>query len=389
MPTLVVVHRAPLLVLLPLLISSAFAQSNDDCLTCHAEAVDPAAFAASVHGELGLECVGCHAALAGQELPHGEKVAPVDCGTCHETEVAEYRASVHGQAREAGRTLAATCTSCHGTHDIRRSKDPESHTYHLNLLRTCGQCHGNSETIASAKLGGGNVVQLFEDSIHGRALVRGGLLVAPSCSSCHGVHAIRPKQDPQSRVARANVPATCGGCHEGVKLKFDRGRHGQLLQQNNPAGPVCIDCHSAHHIQPADLPAWQLDVVRECGTCHHDSIASFRDTFHGQVTALGYRRVASCADCHGAHEVLPASDPRSPISAANRVETCRKCHPAANANFARYDPHADRHRRERNPALYWASRSMELLLAAVFGFFGLHTAMWMARSWWEVSRGPR
>ncbi len=38
--------------------------------------------AASVHGS--LHCVSCHADLEGKELPHGEELAPVDCGTCHD-----------------------------------------------------------------------------------------------------------------------------------------------------------------------------------------------------------------------------------------------------------------------------------------------------------------
>lgn len=46
----------------------------------------------------------------------------------------------------------------------------------------------------------------------------------------------------------------------------------------------------------------------------------------------------------------------------------------------KYDPHADRHNRERDPMLYYASRFMETLLGGVFLFFGLHTLLWFTRT---------
>jgi hypothetical protein len=97
------------------------------------------------------------------------------------------------------------------------------------------------------------------------------------------------------------------------------------------------------------------------------------------VTSLGFRTVAGCADCHGAHEILPASDPRSPIAPKNLVRTCGKCHENATANFVKYDPHANKHDRAHYPLLYLASRTMSILLLGVFGFFGLHTSLWFSK----------
>jgi hypothetical protein len=42
------------------------------------------------------------------------------------------------------------------------------------------------------------------------------------------------------------------------------------------------------------------------------------------VTGLGFTRVARCSDCHNSHKILPVSDPKSSISQANLVVTCRK-----------------------------------------------------------------
>ena len=156
--------------------------------------------------------------------------------------------------------------------------------------------------------------------------------------------------------------------------------HAQAVQAGNALAPVCADCHTAHDIGRVKAEAWQLGIIRECGTCHEQSLRTYRDTFHGKVTELGFTRVAKCADCHGAHDILPASNPASTVSPGRRQATCQQCHPRANANFAMYDPHADPGDRERNPVLYYASMFMKTLLGAVFLFFGMHTLLWFPGS---------
>ncbi|MGE3843878.1 MAG: hypothetical protein AB7I50_20080 [Vicinamibacterales bacterium] len=365
----------------------AQAPSTDDCLACHSDpdlkrangssvAVEPTRLAASVHGQLQLACVDCHADLATAELPHAEKLQPAQCVSCHDEPVARFAASVHGTAATQGR--AVSCASCHGAHDILPSSEPTSRTYHLNLAGTCGTCHGES---ARDRMPGGDVLATFEDSIHGRALSRAGLLVAPTCATCHGAHDVAPSGDPASRVFRTNVPGTCGSCHEGVKRVFEASVHGQHLAKANPAAPVCVSCHTAHAIGDVQQTGFRTGVVdAACGSCHKESLATYRDTFHGQVTELGFSQVATCADCHSAHAQFPKMDARSTVSDENRLATCRACHPTANANFAQYDPHADAHDHERGAALYYTGRFMQVLLGGVFLFFGAHTTLWFARS---------
>ncbi|MGE5358287.1 MAG: cytochrome c3 family protein, partial [Bacteroidales bacterium] len=219
---------------------------NDDCLACHGDAsadrpVLPTVFGASVHGQAGLACVDCHKDVATAELPHGEKLAPVVCATCHDQPAATYDRSVHAEARRAApaTSVAASCKDCHGTHDIRPSTDPQSRTYHLNLPATCGRCHGNADIIKRGGIAIGNVVLQFQDSIHGRALSKGGLMVAPNCSDCHGAHEIQRRSNSESLIFRANVPATCGKCHEGVEARYLDGIHGTQMRKGNTFAPVC------------------------------------------------------------------------------------------------------------------------------------------------------
>jgi hypothetical protein len=155
--------------------------------------------------------------------------------------------------------------------------------------------------------------------------------------------------------------------------------HGDALAKGRPDAPVCVTCHSAHQIARTEGSAWKAHVLAECGSCHPESSKTYRDNFHGKETQLGFMRVATCADCHGAHDIYPKQDARSTVSSARLVATCGTCHPGSNASFAQYDPHADRHNRARNPLLFYTSTFMQALLIGVFSFFGIHTTLWASR----------
>ena len=117
-------------------------------------------------------------------------------------------------------------------------------------------------------------------------------------------------------------------------------------------------------------------MARACGPAESASApALFSAGF-----AAASRAVAGCADCHGAHEVLPASDARSPVSPQRLVETCGKCHANANARFVQYDPHANPNNYQRGRVLWWANWFYWMLIPSLFGFFGLHSVLWFWRS---------
>jgi hypothetical protein len=369
---------------------------NESCMMCHSDpgaksesgksiAVDAGVFAGSVHGQMQFKCTDCHSDVSAEKLPHAPKLKPANCAACHDAAVKEYDATAHAKARNGGNMVAATCSDCHGKHDIRKSSDEKSRTFYTKVEETCAACHGNDELVQKAHMPGGNIQKAFHDGIHDKAIhAKGAAAKAPNCASCHGAHKIRGKSDEDSRTTREHVAEMCGACHQQVYSRFSSSMHGQMHQAGNSAAPTCIDCHSAHGIQSHGSAQWQVDVIKECGNCHGGLLTTYRDTYHGQVTNLGFARVATCNSCHGAHEVLPASNPKSMISPENRVSTCRSCHPGANANFAAYKPHGNPHDRQGEPILYYTRLFMVWLLIGVFSFFGLHTLLWLLRSLKEV-----
>jgi hypothetical protein len=367
------------LILLLLTVPGARA-SSIACLSCHGNAgmqdssghsvyVDEARQKASVHGMLA--CTDCHTSI--KDYPHPEHPQPVKCATCHSSEASDLGVSVHASAS------AQPCLSCHGDpHEILPVHDPHSPVYPLNVPRTCGACHGNPEL--AEKYGLPNVYALYLDSIHGFALSRDGLLVAATCSSCHGTHKILSRKNSESRTYKANIPATCGSCHAGTESDYFSGVHGRALRAGNLTAPVCTDCHTAHQISRPQEVAWQTKTSATCGNCHKARLATYRDTFHAQVSALGYVEAAHCWDCHGFHQILPASDPKSSVAHANLVTTCGRCHTGASASLVSYQPHANYRNRESYPAIYYSTLFMNVLLLFVLGSFGLHTLLWGIRA---------
>ncbi|MBI5395123.1 MAG: cytochrome c3 family protein [Verrucomicrobia bacterium] len=365
--------------------------ANSDCLACHDDpkltkkvggkdvslAIQPKLFAKSVHGSAA--CVDCHVGI--KELPHAEgKLPPAQCGGCHDDQTKQYAASIHGQQRSNGTAAAANCSDCHGKHDILPVIHVSSPTSKLNLPRTCGRCHNNPRLTKDYAAGRSEVVSHYTESIHGRALLTLGVTMAPSCNDCHGVHDIRRGSDSKSKIHHANVNKTCGKCHGTVEKVFQQSVHGQLLAKADKRGPVCNDCHTAHEIERTSAAHFKAASDERCGRCHQDRLEFYRETYHGKAMALGLANIAACYDCHGHHDVFPATDNRSRLAPANKLATCQQCHPRANSNFIGYLPHANALDRKNYPQLFATLVSMTALLVGVFVVFGIHTGFWFYRS---------
>ncbi len=329
---------------------------------------------ASVHANVG--CTGCH---AGNTAPtttatdEATQLGRASCARCHSQQVSAYKASIHAKLAAPSQSETAGCVGCHGDHDILPSQNPQSRVNGRNLSATCRSCHRRAKA-SEQTAGDPGVNPQHADSIH--PIVGSSV----SCVNCHGVaHEIRAIDDPEASVSRGKVARTCGRCHAEVERAYRLSEHAKALSRDGTATPTCSTCHAPHEITRS-IANFRLRSDKICGQCHSSRRDRYLDTYHGRAHDLGDIRVAACYDCHGAHQINKASDPRSTINEANRVATCQKCHRQASANFAKFMPHADHRDQKHYPTLYWSFVSMTALLIVVFAFFGLHTLLWLYRS---------
>lgn len=323
-------------------------------------------------------CETCHGDVHGTFKLNDE----ASCRQCHKEAVLAHVASPHAKAEQP-----VTCAACHGDmHDIRLWKDPASPMSKLNQLRTCVECH--------EQMDGGASVKAFVHSVHGEGLTKSGLVVAPTCSDCHGSHAMTKAADPASKVSRRNIPQTCGTCHTFITDKWLASRHGAVWQEEFDGGvadgglvldggvkaPVCNDCHGGHEVVDPGLNLKHLAMVSTCEKCHPTQSSSYRHSFHGKAANLGFGLAATCADCHTPHEMLSKSDPKSSVHADNLQKTCGECHKDANANFVMFLAHDDPSSPDGNKVVHTIWYFMTALLIAVLGFFTVHTVLWFQRS---------
>jgi cytochrome b subunit of formate dehydrogenase len=373
--------------------------SDRDCLACHAKEVQAAdrVLAAVNVDELSksthttVRCAQCHTGTEPRRVRSCETViAAVDCSICHVVQVDQYKRSIHGQLLAKNDPDAPTCKDCHGEHGTQSRLDSASPTFAKNIPELCGRCHREGEPAAVrrehiAQLVPNvhleqEVVEHYTESIHGKGLLKSGLVVTATCTSCHTAHMPLPKSDPESSVNPAHIADTCGRCHNGVEETFLKSVHSPLVTHTDKPLPVCNGCHTAHTISRTDAESFRLNVMQTCGHCHEDVAATYFDTYHGKVSKLGFTKTAKCYDCHGAHDILPNWNPRSHLSRQNIVKTCGQCHPGSNRRFAGYLTHATHHEPHKYPALFFVFWAMTGLLVGTFGFFGLHTLAWLPRS---------
>jgi hypothetical protein len=395
-----------------LLVAAAFfspapaqAQESADCLGCHADrsltatrkgrtvsvSVDEKKFASSVHASLG--CVSCHADLAGKELPHGEEHAPVDCGACHATEQSQHAKSLHGKAVARGDPLAPRCKDCHGSHDILPVKDLGSAVAPLKVPFVCGKCHQEGAPVQVQRaIHQDHILENFSESIHGEGLLRKGLIVAPSCASCHTAHSILPHTDPDSSIARRNIARTCTKCHAEIELVHRKVIKGELWEKEAHVLPACVDCHQPHkvrkvfydqgmadrdclvcherpdlkakdgrslYVQVADLersrhlktacsqchtgvsvsslrPCETITQKVDCAACHAEIGQQYQTSIHGRLVARNDPNAPTCKECHGTHRILGKADPESASFPTNVPELCARCHRTGQRAAVRY-----------------------------------------------------
>jgi formate dehydrogenase gamma subunit len=308
--------------------STGYAQDdNETCLSCHSDKdlvgvdhkgnevsvfVNAADIDSSVHA--GMNCIDCHVDLAGAtEYPHTETPKPVDCSNCHDDVGQIFKQSAHGMA--VGNPNAPTCASCHDHHKILPHTNPQATTSPKRLPYTCSNCHHKQVLTEDPDVKITDSFDRYMRGIHAEGISQ-GIGSAASCNDCHGIHDLRKASDPKSMVNKMNIPKTCSKCHNDIYIQYSRGIHGKALALGILDAPNCSDCHGEHEILgPTDPkspvnPANISDYV--CGKCHNNKQMV-------EKYGLGGDRFTSYQDSYHGLAIKGGS-----VKAAN----CASCHKA-------------------------------------------------------------
>jgi hypothetical protein len=267
--------------------------STVDCESCHTDAGQD--WGRSVHaanlavdGE-GPSCIRCHTehrvlgAVDRRSPTHPLNEAGL-CAACHNdarivetyfadpadsiarTAVDRYSETVHGLALEqAGLTVTATCSDCHGPHGVLPSDSAASTVHRDNIATTCGACHEG-------------ILEVYNNSAHGIALREGKAPEdeheAPACNECHSAHGVAPTDE----AWKSDVVEECGACHEHLYETYFDTYHGKVTRLGSALAAKCSDCHTAHAMLPPDDSASSVNranLIDTCGECHEEASARF------------------------------------------------------------------------------------------------------------------
>jgi cytochrome b subunit of formate dehydrogenase len=329
-------------------------------------------------------CLACHSSNKGRIEITGRDGKPRELGTVDKHKLAK---SIHGEMQ---------CVDCH--RDITDSR--ANHVKAKDARPAdCVSCHealwaaAQKDGLAANNERLGLVVQNIEayrKSFHVSPDKDNPSRPKATCEDCHSSHAfnVPPKGTARRNAWHKEIPRTCGeNCHTKQLQRYTSSVHGEeVLDKGNVNAAVCTDCHTAHSITNTSSDNFKLTNVKTCGGCHAEEFKSYTDTYHGQVSRLGFTYTARCIDCHDSHAIHAVDNPKSKVNPKNRLKTCRKCHSdeepgmhEATPGFASFGPHANSHDFKKYPQMYIASKFMVGLLIFVFAFFWAHSLLWYYR----------
>ncbi|MDP2948236.1 MAG: cytochrome c3 family protein [Chloroflexota bacterium] len=139
------------------------------CSRCHATVAG--AYAASAHADSllsgkseGATCYDCHSengsahsvrSVAGPQALVLPRTVLDTCGRCHPDELDSYLETSHAKVVRFGNPMgAATCVTCHDSHEVKRVEDPEAGLTRDKLVAVCATCHsGANDNFAAGWVG--------------------------------------------------------------------------------------------------------------------------------------------------------------------------------------------------------------------------------------------
>ncbi|MBI3578330.1 MAG: cytochrome b/b6 domain-containing protein, partial [Ignavibacteriales bacterium] len=188
----------------------------------------------------------------------------------------------------------------------------------------------------------GDVKDPFIQSEHGKALAS-GVKGAPSCITCHKNNIARVTAGQDSTQLKIAQEKLCLSCHldnpdvkarisptAGFLTSYQSSVHGSALHGGNGKAANCIDCHASHEMKKGSDPTShvsKLNIPQTCSKCHPAIAEQYKYSVHGVAVSKGNMDAPACTDCHGEHNILKHTDPRSPVAARNvSAQVCSPCH---------------------------------------------------------------
>ncbi len=299
------------------------------------------------------DCLACHAPGTGMVNSKGQPITVNAASLAHSVHKDLACVDCHAGAAQSGhtaKTASASCITCHDDVPAKLSSSAHAMLGDPKDSSTCIACHGMHDVVNPATRGPQfcsachtTEVSQYNSSVHGlaRTHMNGD---AATCQSCHGpAHQVVAASEAKSPVNKINLPETCGQCHSNPALAakylfavalpveaYKQSVHGRAIQKGNLNAASCNDCHGVHDILPASDPQskiWKQNVATTCAQCHKDIYDVYRASIHGQAVAAGVLDAATCTDCHGEHRILAPGNPQSPVYLANVSQaTCSRCH---------------------------------------------------------------
>ncbi len=253
-------------------------------------------FKTSAHGAKEVACAACHSDITAFPHPQrtAKSLREVttqfsqNCQQCHADENGKTMQSVHQAARDAGNLDAAACADCHNPHETR----PIAEMTKVDVAATCAQCHNaiyetyQTSVHGSALIGEGNTDVATCTDCHGVHDIQNPTTVqfrneTPKlCAKCHTNPAIMDKYGLPTQVYSTYVSDF-------------HGTTVTLFENTDPGLPtnkaVCTDCHGIHNISRVDDPTTGISIKKnllvKCQQCHPGLNENFPDAWMGHYIA--------------------------------------------------------------------------------------------------------
>lgn len=133
----------------------------------------------------------------------------------------------------------------------------------------------------------------------------------------------------------------CLMCHSDNELTMEKNRKvislfvkEDVLNNSVHSKLKCVSCHKGFDAE--SLPHSENIKEINCTSCHQKALT--QHPFHPQIlksNGLGKTPETNCKSCHGIHDVVSPSNPKSKWNGTNIISSCGNCHKAASEEFAK------------------------------------------------------